>query len=161
MGGTGAVKTSCGRARSVTSEEPRSGAGTPCQSWPMQSHLDLAALPTAPACARGHVRVMAYEWGLPEVADTAELLVSELVTNAVQASARLRLVRQAVVRLWLACDRYSVVIHVWDGNDDMPESRDAAPDAERGRGLMLVEALSKDWGAYRAGNGKVVWVQIE
>jgi hypothetical protein len=42
--------------------------GTP---WPRQSSLALAALPTAPACARGHVRAIAHEWGLRGLADTA------------------------------------------------------------------------------------------
>ena len=54
----------------------------------LQSHLSLAALPTAPACARGHVRAVAHEWGFVGLADTAELLVSELVTNSVQAYER-------------------------------------------------------------------------
>jgi hypothetical protein len=64
--------------------------GTVTQAWPLQTHLELAALPTAPGCARDHVRSLAHEWGLPGLADTAELLVSELVTNAVQASERLK-----------------------------------------------------------------------
>src|SRR5712691_10966220 len=79
-GGTGAVSTSCGGACDVT--EPDSGAGTAIHQWPLQTHLPLAALPTAPACARGHVRMVAHEWGLPHLADTAELLASELMTNA-------------------------------------------------------------------------------
>jgi anti-sigma regulatory factor (Ser/Thr protein kinase) len=124
----------------------------------------LAALPTAPACARGHVRTVAHEWGLEDLSDTAELLASELMTNAVQASERLRmradLAVVPVVRLWLVSDTSSLVIHVWDGNDEMPVRRNAAIDEESGRGLMLVESLSSDWGAYRKADGKVVWVQI-
>jgi hypothetical protein len=42
----------------------------------------------------------------------------------------------------------------------MPARRDAGPDAIAGRGLMLVETLGKDWGAYRQAGGKVVWVMI-
>jgi hypothetical protein len=43
----------------------------------------------------------------------------------------------------------------------MPARRDAGPDEDSGRGLMLVEALGKDWGAYReADGGKVVWVML-
>src|SRR5580698_9874409 len=53
----------------------------------LQTHLELAALPSAVPCARGHVRAVALEWGLQELADTAELLASELVTNAIRASA--------------------------------------------------------------------------
>lgn len=134
------------------------------QAWPLQTKLPLAALPTAPACARGHVRMVAHEWGLPELADTAELLVSELVTNAVQASQQLRtradLAAVPVVRLWLLSDRLSLVVNVWDASDEMPIRQEAGPDEIGGRGLVLVETLGKDWGAYREEEGKVVWVMI-
>ena len=72
-------------------------------------------------------------------------------------------VRQAavpVIRLWTVSDRASIVIHVWDGNGEMPVRRNAVPDEECGRGLMLVEALSAGWGAYREAIGKVVWAKI-
>ena len=134
--------------------------------WPHRTQLELGALPTAPGVARGHVRSVAHEWGLGDLADTAELLVSELVTNAVQASERFRLrsdlATVPVVRLWITSDQISMVIHVWDGNPDMPVRADVTgPDDESGRGLMLVAALGKDWGAYReAEGGKVVWVMI-
>jgi anti-sigma regulatory factor (Ser/Thr protein kinase) len=133
-------------------------------TWPLQTHLPLAALPTAPACARGHVRTVAHEWGLADLADIAELIVSELVTNAVQEAGRLRAragqPAVPVVRLWVLSDRISLVMHVWDGSSEMPVRRDGAPDEEGGRGLMLVEHLSKGWGAYRKDSGKVVWAQI-
>jgi hypothetical protein len=103
-------------------------------------------------------------WGLPELADTAELLASELVTNAVRASQRLTpradLPLVPVVRIWVASDQISLVIRVWDASSDMPQRRDAGPDAEGGRGLQLVDAVSADWGAYQEDNGKVVWVMI-
>ncbi len=164
ISGTGAVTAECGGAHLARSEHD-SGAGTAFQPWPLQTYLPLAALPTAPACARGHVRSVAMEWGLAELADTAELLVSELITNAVRASERLRvradLAVVPVIRLWLVSDKSSLVIHVWDGNDEMPVRRDAGIDEESGRGLMLVESLSSDWGAYRETTGKTVWVKID
>jgi anti-sigma regulatory factor (Ser/Thr protein kinase) len=125
--------------------------------WPRQTHLELAALPTAVSCARGHVRSVTVEWGLAGLSDTAELLVSELMTNALRASERLPTVGPPVVRLWLASDRNRFVIHVWDGSDQAPVRQHAGPAAESGRGLMLVEHLAKDWGSYRKANGKVVW----
>jgi hypothetical protein len=64
------------------------------------------------------------------------------------------------VRIWLASDQASIAIHVWDGDDEMPVRKDVGPDDESGRGLMLVESLGQDWGAYREQNGKVVWVVI-
>jgi anti-sigma regulatory factor (Ser/Thr protein kinase) len=131
---------------------------------PLQTRLELAALPTAPGCARGHVRSLAHEWGLAGLADIAELLVSELVTNAVQASQHLKtsadLAIVPVVRLWITSDRVSMAIHVWDACDEMPVRQDADPDAVGGRGLLMVETLGKDWGAYRQARGKVVWVLI-
>jgi anti-sigma regulatory factor (Ser/Thr protein kinase) len=135
------------------------------QDWPLVSTLpSLAALPTAPACARGHVRAVAHEWGLPDLADTAELVASELVTNAIQASQRLRLraglAIVPVIRLWLVSDQISMVIRVWDGNDEMPVRRDANADDIGGRGLMIIDSLAKDWGAYRKADGKVVWVML-
>jgi anti-sigma regulatory factor (Ser/Thr protein kinase) len=87
-----------------------------------------------------------------------------LVTNAVQASQnfgiRADLAAVPVVLLQVTSDKASIVIHVWDGSDAMPTRRSAMPDEEGGRGLMLVETLSKDWGAYRKDGGKVVWAQI-
>jgi anti-sigma regulatory factor (Ser/Thr protein kinase) len=132
----------------------------------LQTHLELAALPSAVPCARGHVRSVAHEWGLPQLADTAELLASELVTNAVRASQQLTpradLPSVPVVHLWLACDhhQHSLVIHVWDANSQMPLRRDATPDAESGRGLLLVDTLSAGWGTYRKDDGKIVWAMI-
>ena len=121
--------------------------------WSMHSRLDLAALDTAPACARKHAKLVVAEWGLAALADTAELLVSELVTNAVRASDGLP---SPVVGLWLVSDGASLVIHVWDASEQMPVRRDADPDSPAGRGLLLVETLSKDWGAYRKATGKAV-----
>lgn len=164
-GGTGAVSAGRGGALPASAAELGSGAGTAFQDWPLVSELPpLAALPTAPSCARGHIRAVAHEWGLPDLADPAELLASELVTNAVQASERLRLradlVVVPVVRLWLVSDRLSMVIQVWDGSDEMPVRHDASPGDVGGRGLMIVDSLSAEWGWYRKATGKVVWVLV-
>lgn len=134
----------------------------PAAPWPLQTRLELAALPTTPGVVRGHVRSVVREWGLAELADTAALLASELVTNAIQASARLRTVGPPVIRVWITSDGIALVIHVWDASDEMPVVKDlTALDDEGGRGLILVTTLSKDWGAYRkAEGGKVVWVMI-
>jgi anti-sigma regulatory factor (Ser/Thr protein kinase) len=130
----------------------------------VQTDLKLAAIATAPSCARGLLRAVAHEWGLSELADTAELVTSELVTNAVQASSRLKIRTDRpivpVVQLWVVSDRISIVIHVWDGSEEMPVRQDAALDRESGRGLILVENLAKDWGTYRKATGKVVWALI-
>src|SRR5438045_737349 len=62
------------------------GGGTVTTSWPLTDTLTLGALPTAVASARAHARALIGEWGMADVAGDAELVVSELVTNAVVAS---------------------------------------------------------------------------
>jgi anti-sigma regulatory factor (Ser/Thr protein kinase) len=132
---------------------------------PLQTYLELAALPSAVPCARGHVRAVTHEWGLADLADTAELLASELVSNAVQASERLKTRADQtllpVVRITIGLDGSALVIRVWDASDDMPVRQEAAPGDDSGRGLMIIDALSADWGAYREPDGgKVVWAAI-
>ena len=134
------------------SREPMTTPG-----WPLRSRLELGAFPTAVPCARLHARHIALEWDLRALAGTTELLVSELATNAIRASAGLL---SPVIRLCLDSDRHCLVIGVWDGNDQMRARQDAGPDSEGGRGLLLIESLSTDWGAYRKASGKVVWAMI-
>ena len=67
---------------------PGPTAPNPC--YVRQSHLVLAALPSAVPRARLHARLVLAEWDLKPLADTAELIVSELVTNAVRAAAKQR-----------------------------------------------------------------------
>jgi anti-sigma regulatory factor (Ser/Thr protein kinase) len=124
-------------------------------AWPPQTSLELLALPTAVPCARGHVRAVAREWGLADLAETAELLTSELVTNAVRASAT----AGEHVRLWVTSDQASIVIHVWDSSNSMPIRQDSSPDKESGRGLLLVQALASGWGVYQESVGKTVWAR--
>jgi anti-sigma regulatory factor (Ser/Thr protein kinase) len=117
--------------------------------WPLQSHLVLGALPSAVPCARLHARQVLWEWGLGELSDPGELIVSELVTNGVRASGDLTGSRYAgrwtpgrpPVRLWLH-GLQSIAIQVWDANDQLPAPQPADPGAESGRGLLLVESLS-------------------
>jgi anti-sigma regulatory factor (Ser/Thr protein kinase) len=112
-------------------------------------------------CARLHARQVLWEWRLEGHADTVELLVSELVTNAVQASERLTQ-GIAPVQLWLSSDGKRVVIQVWDSSPQLPIHRDQDLAASGGRGLLLVENLSAEWGSYRLENssGKVVWAVV-
>lgn len=136
-------------------------ARPPATAWPLISRLELAALPTAPGSARKHARAIALEFGLSALADTIELIVSEIITNAVRATPHSRTtLTPAVVRLWLASDLHGMLIRVWDASGQMPARQDASPDDELGRGLMLVDCLASAWGAYREENGKVVWVIV-
>jgi anti-sigma regulatory factor (Ser/Thr protein kinase) len=109
-----------------------------------------------------HAKAIALEWRLSLLADDIELIVSELVTNAIRAAglARDDILAPSVVRLSIVSDLRCVLIRVWDGNSQIPARRDAGPDEEDGRGLMLVENLCSEWGACRKADGKVVWVLI-
>ena len=80
--------------------------------WPLLSHLELGALPGAVACARLHARQVLWEWGLSAIAEDAELLVSELMTNATQASPSAERIQP--VGLWLSSDRARLLILVQD-----------------------------------------------
>jgi hypothetical protein len=111
-----------------------------------------------------------WQWNLSHLADVTELVVSELVTNGLRASAGLTTSRFAgklvvgtpPVRLWLHSDRERILIRVWDGNDQMPARKDADPGADSGRGLLLIESLASDWGASRLArsSGKIVWAVV-
>jgi anti-sigma regulatory factor (Ser/Thr protein kinase) len=110
--------------------EPSSGVGPASRldesapyPRPLRSYLELGALPTAVPCARLHARHLLWEWGMNELASTGELLVSELVTNAVKATAGHD--DRAAVRLRLSGDSARVLIEVWDA--------DAAPRTEGSR----------------------------
>jgi len=96
-----------------------------------------------------------HEWGLAEPSETVELLVSEIVTNAVHASAgqagsrheRVEVDDASTLLFWLAADGERALIQVWDSCERKPQRRDAGTAAESGRGLLLVEALSAEWGS--------------
>ena len=95
-----------------------------------------------------------------------ELLVSELVTNAVKATAGQQ---QAAIRLQMSSDGASVLVEVWDADPQPPAPKDLTEDGtpdlqeEGGRGLFLVAALSSRWDWYRTREppGKVVWCELE
>jgi len=82
--------------------------------WPMRSYLELGALPSAVSCARLHTRQLLWEWQLTMLADDAELMVSELTTNAVQITQTDG--RDTPVRLWLLADQTRLLILVWDAS---------------------------------------------
>jgi anti-sigma regulatory factor (Ser/Thr protein kinase) len=137
--------------------------------WAIQSALIIAALPTATPCARLHARNIACEWGLGELADTVELVVSELVTNAVRASldqdGRPRYsvdTGLACVHLRLSTDGLAALVEVWDENAKLPEPVEPGLADESGRGLSLVDALAERWGCELSpsGRGKIVWAFV-
>jgi hypothetical protein len=134
-----------------------------------ESRITLAAVVTAVSCSRWYVRLMLQHWGLTAVVDTAELLTSELVTNAVRATGVLdpkadptELRGVSLIRIQVTAFEGSVFLAVWDSDPTMPLIEAHDMDDEHGRGLLLVSALSRRWSAYPSPQGgKVVWCEIE
>jgi serine/threonine-protein kinase RsbW len=132
------------------------------------SALDLGALPRAVPSARLHTKVVLTAWGLAGLVESAELVVSELVTNAVTATeaAPDGGVPQPVrLRLSARMDGQrinAVQVEVWDAVSALPKpGRDTPPDEPGGWGLVLVESVSERWGSYSThGGGKVVWALL-
>ncbi|MER7219367.1 SpoIIE family protein phosphatase [Streptomyces eurythermus] len=107
---------------------------------------------TAPGQARRLARRALARWDLEDLSDSVELLVSEVVTNAVRYASRpvtLRLLRTDVLR----CE-------VGDDVPQLPRLRQARATDEGGRGLYLVNKLARRWGATRLSTGKVVWFEL-
>ena len=142
-----------GAARAAYSPDTSMARG-----WPLRSFLELGAYPGAVPCARLHARAVLWEWGL-SASDNVELVVSEIVTNAVHASRVL--IQPGVVRLWLVSDRRRVLVMVWDGSPEHPAPPGHGTDEVRegGWGLLLVETVSDQWSWYLVPEtgGKVVW----
>jgi anti-sigma regulatory factor (Ser/Thr protein kinase) len=123
------------------------------------SFLELAPLPGAVPCARLHVISVLCEWGLRDLADDAALVISELMTNAVTASAVLP--GRPPVLLHLVAGERSLRVEVHDQSPLEPVPGDPAAGAESGRGLLVVAALSLDCGAeYTGYSSKIVWAEL-
>ena len=131
---------------------------------PLVSTLVIAAMPRAVRWAREHVASALSAWDLDgEVIQAARLLTSELVTNAVIASADHALTGApdaGRVAVRLDYPDSTLRISVWDGDVRPPVLALAALDSESGRGLQLVAALAKQWNFYPASGGKVVWCEV-
>jgi serine phosphatase RsbU (regulator of sigma subunit)/anti-sigma regulatory factor (Ser/Thr protein kinase) len=115
-------------------------------SWTLPAEL------TSAKKARSLIRRPLKRWELTELVPVAELLVSELVTNAVryaQGKIGLRLVLEG-----------GLVIEVLDDSAALPRLRHPDDSDERGRGLQVVSQLAQRWGARRAVSGKVVWCEL-
>ncbi|MFI0942386.1 ATP-binding protein [Streptomyces sp. NPDC021020] len=124
----------------------------------------MAAVPTAPGLARSFVRRTLRAWVLGDLAADAEIIASELVTNAVKATEEVtspladRQDAAIVVQLQVRDD--ALRISVKDTSREQPVLQAVGDDAEGGRGLFLVEALSMRWDSVPAYEGKVTWADL-
>jgi anti-sigma regulatory factor (Ser/Thr protein kinase) len=138
---------------------PTQSTPTPLSSTLRYSPRNLRSVTRA----RHAFRDAAAGWGLcEEMADTAELLLSELVTNACR-HAKSPEGRYITVSWTLTPPAGLLRLEVADANRRLPAPRTAAPDDECGRGLELLAALATDWGVSDRplGVGKVVWVELK
>ncbi|WP_052851122.1 ATP-binding SpoIIE family protein phosphatase [Streptomyces avicenniae] len=114
--------------------------------------IDLAADPSVVARARKMAADQLVAWELPEAAFITELVVSELVTNAIRHAAppiQLRLIR----------GESSLICEVSDSSSTAPHLRRARTFDEGGRGLLLVAQLTQQWGTRQTATGKTIWAE--
>ncbi|QMU69681.1 SpoIIE family protein phosphatase [Streptacidiphilus sp. P02-A3a] len=105
-----------------------------------------AVAPTRSACAR-----TLDTWGLRDLGYTTELILSELITNAIRYGSQ-------PIRVRLLRDR-ALICEVSDGSSTSPHPRRAASTDEGGRGLFLVAQLARNWGTRYTGQGKIIWAE--
>ncbi|MFB7657049.1 MULTISPECIES: SpoIIE family protein phosphatase [unclassified Streptomyces] len=124
------------------------------QGLPTESVGDwtLPREPRSVGRARELARSQLLDWDMEPLVDTTELLVSELVTNALRYG-------EGEIRLRLLLDR-TLVCEVWDSGLVQPRRRRARDTDEGGRGLQLVGLLSAAWGSRRTPRGKTVWFEL-
>jgi anti-sigma regulatory factor (Ser/Thr protein kinase) len=109
--------------------------------------------------ARHFARAALLEWGLPDLADTAETVTSELASNAILHA------RHGAFRVTLRrFRRDQVQVAVIDRSSTLPTKADPGDDEDHGRGLAIVDALSQKWGAepmwWGTQKGKKVWANL-
>ena len=117
----------------------------------MKSARKPAADPAAVAALRSSGSKQLDDWGLDELAFTTEVIVSELVTNAIRyvgGPIQVRLIRDRT----LTCE-------VSDTGHTTPNLRHAASDDEGGRGLFIIAQMTHRWGTRYTPTGKVIWTE--
>ncbi|WP_107089468.1 PAS domain S-box protein [Streptomyces sp. WM6368] len=117
--------------------------------------LVLDAAPSSVAEGRRFLRATLDEWGKDDeqLRETACLLASELLSNAVRHGS-------GPVRLRMRQAGRELGVEVCDASPVLPQARFAAPDAESGRGLLLVDSLASSWGTLPTADGKAVWFSL-
>ncbi|WP_151475644.1 SpoIIE family protein phosphatase [Streptomyces albicerus] len=112
---------------------------------------DLPIDPAAVADVRKRTSRQLCEWGLDELTFTTELVVSELVTNAIRHAS-------GPIRLRLIMSR-ALVCEVWDASPTAPHLRHPKTTDEGGRGLFLISQFTQRWGTRYTQDGKIIWTE--
>jgi anti-sigma regulatory factor (Ser/Thr protein kinase) len=138
-------------------------AGPTCPSAPQKPlrptalqkrRVTLAAAPVSVGMARGQVQATIQAWEIPVDESIAVLLTSELVTNAIRHE------KGDTITVVITCAYGQLHVDVHDTSCTLPVPMDGPPDAETGRGLVLVASLSSSWGYYRTQTGKAVYFTL-
>jgi anti-sigma regulatory factor (Ser/Thr protein kinase) len=120
--------------------------------WAVSSTYELPSRPSSARVARRLAR--GAMGGCPEpLVETAELLITELIANAIQHASSSPVMHIDV-------DSGTVRISVSDESSQTPDVRHGGLEEEGGRGLMLIEALSTSWGWTRTTGGKQIWFTL-
>ncbi|WP_030772331.1 SpoIIE family protein phosphatase [Streptomyces sp. NRRL F-2664] len=165
--GTGPLATRAGRSLAALRDDvlyalPAENRATPAavlfartRAFPAENVAtwQLQAAPTAAAAARRHVRRQLSIWNVPEeTAFTTELIVSELVANAVRYG-------KPPLELRLINDDRTLACEIRDAGVAAPHLRHAGPADEGGRGLFIVGELADGWGVRHGDHGKTIWTE--
>ena len=149
--------------RPVTLHQPTRATGPTGPSAPQKPlrptvlqkrRVTLAAEPASAGAARSQVKATIQAWEIPVDATIAVLLTSELVTNAIRHE------KGGTITLVITCAYGQLHVDVHDTSATLPVPMDGPPDAETGRGLVLVASLSSSWGYYRTPTGKAVYFTL-
>jgi hypothetical protein len=109
--------------------------------------------PIAAEQARALMRLALAAWDMNDITDDALIICAELVTNAVKIG--------EVFHLTLSCLDQAVLVEVWDTSEASPDRQPPSVDRVDGRGLLLVQACSKDWGwRLEDQGGKTIWAVV-
>ena len=134
---------------------------SPPATLPSVTGCPLSPSPDAAGRARSFTRRALDSWGLGDLADDAELVVTELLANAVRHAWPNRPdggTDAAALALWLLRDANGFMCVVTDPSDSAPALRQPGPSGENGRGLHVIHALSDHWGwSALSEHGKAVW----
>ncbi len=120
-------------------------------------HVILPATPRAAGMARQAIRRALDSWSITHLQDDADLIVSELVGNAVRHGSG----GCTEITLQLKATDGCLRIEVYDADPLMPEPRTPTVFDESGHGFVIVEAVSAKWGIRETEIGKAVWAELE
>jgi anti-anti-sigma regulatory factor len=147
-------RTAVSRVVPVHADRASAVAAARVRPAPRRYEVRLAASPPAPAAARRLVTAACQAWQVPELADDAQLIITELVGNALRHAG-------GDIKVAVTIGKHFLHLAVRDGSPARPRMTLPDPETgEGGRGLILVDAVSAGWGSAPVNDGKRVWATL-